>query len=85
MNLCDRKETWTLNGTHVKQETFLQIVKQDRFFFSFLPFINDIKKENDPVQKFGIPFGLLFVTLKKYDYYNKSGQYNSRAERFILN
>ena len=48
-----------------KCETFLQILKQDCFLFTIVYCLSIIKKEKGPVQKFGNPFGLFFVTFWK--------------------
>ena len=33
-SVCDRKQTWALNGTVKHDEIFLQIIKQECFLFS---------------------------------------------------
>ena len=58
-----QKRTWPLNGTML-HNTFLKMFKQNYFLFNFLHFQNNKKKEKSPVQTFGKPVSLGFVSQK---------------------
>ena len=73
------------------KETFLQILKQDCFLFSFVLFINYIQRKR-PSENVWEPFWIIRSFLKniimkahtQVIYFNESGKCNSRAEPFIL-